>query len=173
MTPQETLTTLVFQAALSGDPVRIIWRESGSKVMQCEIMANERVIFAHRRAFIDSMLDEKPVVEKFHRDAREVLQHLNIKADRSFRETDFNLTTISARLREPGVEIGGVQIMIDRMCAKWKSDPKMADYLRPETLFGKQKFDSYYAARELPVCSNGAASAFAREAVSMPETRRI
>jgi hypothetical protein len=27
----------------------------------------------------------------------------------------------------------------------------MAEYLRPETLFGKQKFEGYYAGRDQPV----------------------
>jgi len=32
--------------------------------------------------------------------------------------------------------------VIDIKCAKWLSDPKMIDFLRPETLFGN-KFESY------------------------------
>ena len=86
-----------------------------------------------------------------HPDARSVLAHLNRVAGRFFRETEFNLSTISARLRESGVETAGVLQMIDRQCAKWGSDPKMSEFLRPETLFGKQKFDSYYACKDLAV----------------------
>jgi hypothetical protein len=49
--------------------------------------------------------------------------------------------------------------MIDRQCALWKPDAKMCEFLRPETLFGKEKFDNYYAARlvEVKPTPNGAA----------------
>jgi uncharacterized phage protein (TIGR02220 family) len=84
-------------------------------------------------------------------DARKVLAHLNASTGRNFRETDSNLKLIHGRLLEAGVDVGGCLQMIDRQCAKWLKDPKMAEYLRPETLFGKLKFDSYYSARSLPV----------------------
>lgn len=84
-------------------------------------------------------------------DARKVLAHLNASTGRNFRETDSNLKLIRGRLLEAGVDVGGCLQMIDRQCAKWLKDPKMAEYLRPETLFGKLKFDSYYSARSLPV----------------------
>lgn len=83
--------------------------------------------------------------------ARKVLTHLNASTGRNFRETDSNLKLIHGRLLEAGVDVGGCLQMIDRQCAKWLKDPKMAEYLRPETLFGKLKFDSYYSARSLPV----------------------
>ena len=82
-----------------------------------------------------------------HSDSRTALQWLNEKTGRHYRETDGNLVVISARLKEEDVDIEGVKAMIDRQCALWGSDPKMAEYLRPETLFGKSKFDGYYAAR--------------------------
>lgn len=40
--------------------------------------------------------------------------------------------------------------MIDRQCQRWMGTSQ-EEYLRPETLFGKQKFDSYYAAKDLPI----------------------
>jgi uncharacterized phage protein (TIGR02220 family) len=66
---------------------------------------------------------------------------------------DANLKLISARLSEPGVTLAAVQKMIERQVRKWKGT-QMEDYLRPATLFGKSKFDSYYAAREDPVQMN-------------------
>ena len=40
--------------------------------------------------------------------------------------------------------------MIIRQVKMWKGT-SMAKYLRPETLFNKTKFDSYYAAKDLPI----------------------
>jgi uncharacterized phage protein (TIGR02220 family) len=91
-----------------------------------------------------------PLTDKYA-DARKVLAHLNAATGRRYRETDSNLKLIRGRLLEPGVDVGGCLQVIDRQCAKWLKDPKMAEYLRPETLFGKTKFDSYYAAKDEPV----------------------
>jgi hypothetical protein len=41
--------------------------------------------------------------------------------------------------------------MIDRQVERWGKDPKMVEFLRPQTLFGKEKFQGYYDQRELPV----------------------
>lgn len=83
-------------------------------------------------------------------ESREVLKYLNEKTGRSFRESETSLSVIQARLNESGVEIDGVKVMIDRQCTRWKGTPQ-EEYLRPETLFGKTKFDSYYAAKDAPV----------------------
>lgn len=91
--------------------------------------------------------------ETYHESASAVLHFLNNESGRSFRETDTNLTFVRGRLMEDGVTIEGVKMMISRQCKLWKSDPKMCEYLRPETLFNKTKFDAYYAARELPINS--------------------
>ena len=85
--------------------------------------------------------------ESYHPDSRTALHWLNEKTGRHYRETDGNLVVISARLKEEDVDIEGVKAMIDRQCAVWGPDPKMCEFLRPETLFGKSKFDGYYAAR--------------------------
>ena len=48
---------------------------------------------------------------------------------------------IKARLNE-GYTINDFKAVIDKKAEEWKDDPKMAQYLRPETLFGT-KFESY------------------------------
>lgn len=92
-----------------------------------------------------------PTPTPYHPDSRIALHWLNQKAGKAFRETDTNLTLISARLREPEVTIEGIKQMIDRQCRSWPVDDRMHEYLRPETLFGKQKFDNYYGQRMAPV----------------------
>lgn len=86
-------------------------------------------------------------------ESRVALHYLNEKSGRSFRESESSLSVIQARLSEQGVDITGVQMMIDRQCRRWKGT-KQEEYLRPETLFGKQKFDGYYAAKDLPIHEN-------------------
>lgn len=79
-----------------------------------------------------------------------VLVYLNEKTGKKFRDTETNMGLIAARMAEPDVTLEGIKKMIDRQVAKWSGD-KMEEYLRPETLFGKHKFDGYYAAKDLPV----------------------
>ena len=96
---------------------------------------------------------EREPVGGYHKDARSVLHILNEACGRGFREVDANLSVISARLREPGVDLAGVRKMIARQCLRWKNT-QFSEYLTPITLFSKTKFDSYYAARDLPIASD-------------------
>lgn len=91
------------------------------------------------------------ITDSYHKDTRVVLHFLNEHTGRHFRESDASLTPISQRLQEPGVDLELVKKMVIRQCRLWKCDPKMSEFLRPETLFGKTKFNSYYAAADLPV----------------------
>lgn len=86
-------------------------------------------------------------LKSYHPDARAALHILNEASGRHYRETDTNLAFISMRLNEQDVDLAGIRSMILRQCKRWKGTAQ-AEYLRPETLFGKTKFDGYYAARE-------------------------
>lgn len=86
-------------------------------------------------------------------DAISILELLNLITGKSFRAVDSNLRPIQDRLSEPGVTEEGVAKMISRQVELWGSDSKMSEFLRPETLFRKSKFESYYAAKDSPVPS--------------------
>jgi len=86
--------------------------------------------------------------------ATRVLAELNNLTNSQFRAVESHLKLIDARLAEPGVNEAEVMKMIMRQVAKWKGDPTMSEFLRPQTLFGKEKFQSYYDQRELPVAAN-------------------
>lgn len=86
----------------------------------------------------------------YSQDCKDVLDYLNERTGKKFRECDSSLKPIKARLGESGVAVDGVKQMIDRQCKKW-SGTSMEDYLRPQTLFGKEKFEAYYASREMPL----------------------
>lgn len=90
--------------------------------------------------------------------ARPLLHYLNEKAGKHHRETEFNLTTIAARLAEVGDDIEGCKAMIDRQCALWGGDAYWRKFLRIETLFGKEKFGGYYDDRNEPTATVGASA---------------
>lgn len=74
--------------------------------------------------------------------ARRVLDFLNEKTGREYRPTDVNLNFILARLKEGYDETACRQVIV-RKCRQWKADDKMAEYLRPSTLFNREKFSQY------------------------------
>ena len=101
-----------------------------------------------------SSTEKQEKVDRYHKDCRTVLHFLNEAAHVHYREVHANLHVISARLFEPDVTLEGVKTMIQRQCRKWIGT-EYADYLRPETLFGKTKFEGYYAAKDQPISTNG------------------
>ena len=86
---------------------------------------------------------------------RVALHWLNEKSGRKFRECSSSLDPINARMNETDVTLEGVKLMIERQCKLWKGGT-MEEFLRPSTLFGKEKFESYYAAKDLPINENNA-----------------
>ena len=71
-----------------------------------------------------------------------VINHLNQKTNSNYKATTKKTQDlIKARLNE-GFTVDDFKTVINTKTAKWKTDPKMSDFLRPETLFGN-KFESY------------------------------
>ena len=72
----------------------------------------------------------------------EIVAYLNSKTGKAYRPSSRRTrSAIHARLEE-GFALEDFRAVIDRKCADWLKDPKMEEYLRPETLFGP-KFESY------------------------------
>lgn len=92
-------------------------------------------------------------IDKHSDPSKEILEFLNKTAGKAFRSIPTNLDPIRARMKEPEVTAEGIKQMIVRQCQMWKGD-RMEEYLRPETLFGKTKFSSYYDSRDLPLPSD-------------------
>jgi uncharacterized phage protein (TIGR02220 family) len=99
--------------------------------------------------------------------ARPILHLLNQESGRAFRETEANLLLIAARLDEQGVTVESMMQMVRRQCAKWRNDPKMSEFLRPETLFGKTKFESYHANRNMPIHEDAGGSRHGQSAADI------
>ena len=70
-----------------------------------------------------------------------IIDFLNLTTGRRFRVTASHKRHINARLSE-GFSLLEFRTVIIKMNRKWGNDPKMADYLRPSTLFGT-KMDGY------------------------------
>ena len=79
-------------------------------------------------------------------DVREVIAHLNALAGTAFRAESAGRPTeaaesVQARLRE--YDKATLLRVVDRKVAEWKDDEKMAQYLRPATLFNRKKCEQY------------------------------
>jgi uncharacterized phage protein (TIGR02220 family) len=73
----------------------------------------------------------------------EIVTYLNIRTGSKFRpSTKSTQGSIKARLAE-GYKLEDFKRVIDTKAEKWLNDPKMSDYLRPETLFTPTHFESY------------------------------
>lgn len=72
----------------------------------------------------------------------EIVDYLNAKANTSYRSSTLRTRRIiKARLKE-GFTVQDFKDVIDGRIAAWANDPKMSEYIRPETLFGS-KFEGY------------------------------
>jgi uncharacterized phage protein (TIGR02220 family) len=78
--------------------------------------------------------------------AQKILEFLNEKAGKAFRPVAAHLDLIQARLKDGATE-ANCRGVIARKVREWGPDPKMAKYLRPETLFNRTKFESYLGER--------------------------
>lgn len=74
-----------------------------------------------------------------------VIDYLNEKADRNYQAVPANTKLVAARMRE-GATVEQLKAVIDAKVSEWGEDPKMAAYLRPETLFGATKYAQYAGA---------------------------
>ena len=77
----------------------------------------------------------------------EIVDHLNQRAGTHYKPTSASTRKlIKARLKE-GFTVDEFKLVIDKKCAEWLNNRDMAQYLRPETLFGN-KFESYLNAKQ-------------------------
>ena len=74
--------------------------------------------------------------------ALEVLNFLNEKTGRNYRPVDANLEKIKARLKD-GATVDELRQVVAKKCREWGADEKMNQYLRPATLFNREKYAQY------------------------------
>lgn len=71
-----------------------------------------------------------------------VLTHLNQISGSRYQKSKTSLENIRARLRE-GYSVADLQLVIDLKHEHWRENDEQYQYMRPETLFGPKKFESY------------------------------
>lgn len=71
-----------------------------------------------------------------------VLSHLNQISGSRYQKSKTSLENIRARLRE-GYSVADLQLLIDLKHEHWHENDEQYQYMRPETLFGPKKFESY------------------------------
>lgn len=80
---------------------------------------------------------------------KEIIAYLNNKTGRDYKPAAAkNKKPIHARWQE-GYRLQDFKKVIDNKCFSWGNDPKMSQYLRPETIFGP-KFDGYLNENSVP-----------------------
>lgn len=73
----------------------------------------------------------------------DVIAHLNAKCGTTYRaNSETSRKYIGARLAD-GATVEDCNKAIDNCVAKWRDDPEMSRFIRPTTIFGKEKFESY------------------------------
>jgi len=78
----------------------------------------------------------------------EIMDYLNNKTSRAFRNVDSNKKYIKARWNE-GYRIDEFKLVVNNKCEEWLLDSKMNKFLQPSTLFGP-KFDQYLNQKPMP-----------------------
>lgn len=83
----------------------------------------------------------------------EIVDYLNEKANTSYRSSSKNTKAhIRARLKE-GFTVQDFKTVVDGRIKAWAKDPRMCEYIRPDTLFGS-KFESYLNAEKVGNCTS-------------------
>ena len=72
----------------------------------------------------------------------EVIEYMNKVCDKHYRTTKGNLKYIHGRFND-GYTVDDLKTVIDNKANDWKGDVKWDKFLRPQTLFAPEKFDSY------------------------------
>lgn len=114
------------------------------------------------------LLDEPqaPAQPKKPDPTEEVVNHLNNRLGTQYKTTtQATRKLIKARIKE-GFTVEDMKLVIDKKATEWGNNPKMAQYLRPDTLFGN-KFEGYLNTRpntRLNALSNPNAASIAQDA---------
>lgn len=85
-------------------------------------------------------------VKENEKEIIEIINYLNLKTGKQYKyTTPKTIDFIRLRMKE-GFSVANFKTVIDNQVKEWGNDHKMAQYLRPETLFGT-KFESYLNAK--------------------------
>lgn len=74
-------------------------------------------------------------------DYAKLVQYLNQRSGKHYRDTPTNRNLIKARFSD-GATVDDIKAAIDHVCAGWRGT-KMDQYIRPSTIFRASKFEGY------------------------------
>lgn len=90
----------------------------------------------------DTFKDTVTVKDTVTEDTKEIIEHLNTVCGTKYKASSEQTKSLIRARKNDGFTRDDFFTVIDTMSEKWMNDPKMRDYLRPQTLFGT-KFESY------------------------------
>ena len=105
----------------------------------------EAVVISSRTDTVSGKPDDglREKNKKIKSEAIEALKFLNQETGKAFREVESNLKPIESILKS-GIDLQDVKTVTMRKIHDWSKDPKMAEYLRPATLYRRSNFEQYY-----------------------------
>ena len=113
--------------------------ESDPFVHSC---GDERPSLSKKEGVVKASRKKDGDSKKYDEEIGQIIDHLNRKTGSNYKaSTQATRRLIESRLKE-GFTVEQFKSVIDKKVMDWSRDEKMAQYLRPETLFGS-KFDSY------------------------------
>lgn len=77
----------------------------------------------------------------------QVIEYLNQKADTSYQVGGESSQALILDLKAAGYGLADFYSVIDKKTLQWKNDPTYCQFLRPKTLFNKEKFENYVGAK--------------------------
>lgn len=119
---------------------RQIYKSTTKEIMCCEAATDEA---AEKTQAASELSSTEMKSNKADNTAAytEIIEHLNMKAQTNYRPTTISTQYLIDYLLEEGFTVDDFRTVIDRKCVEWLGTD-MAQYLRPQTLFGS-KFESY------------------------------
>lgn len=118
-------------------PVSRGYRNSLHEGSDADFTDNRTINRASNRAEED-ILSGKPD----HAPYQEILDYLNSKIGTSYRASSKTTQRLIKARSNEGFDVEDFKRVIDNKISSWGKDPKMSQYLRPNTLFGT-KFEAY------------------------------
>jgi uncharacterized phage protein (TIGR02220 family) len=103
---------------------------------------------------LSSKHDDTNPPDKNSDSAKQVIQHLNAVTGSKFQCCKSNINHINGRLHD-GYTVEDLCLVITQKQIEWGSDGKMAQYIRPSTLFKPSKFSGYLQAAKITELNPG------------------
>ena len=117
-----------------------------SHVLTCDPIPLKRETYTETTNTETTTEKKDPLSRKRDDGVNDVLEHLNAVTGSKYRATTHShAKEIRGRL-DQGHTVTELRMVIDYKAGEWLGDPKMSQYLRPQTLFNAGKFDGYLTA---------------------------